>query len=722
MILDKQETSGRLLTSESEAEIPSPSAAAPPRWGEPDAPLLPRTLRRAFADEKLPGWLLQDLHLPGDATTLALDSSVWTHLDQIPARVERYLLGLVTYRAEEIRDLRVTEGAWPSEPRPGDIPWPTRVYNALERAGLRTSARIKDVTYGQLLSMPAIGVKSILEFTAMADVITAAPVPQALDETMRQRLADTSDEDWAERVAGDDPRFRDVLPAHPGSFAELIEEALNDLESPQARGLAQSLPRVQARAEDIAAEPIDKALTRLLTSLGASDRDVNMVLARYGWGGHTPRTLADIGDSAGITRERVRQIVQRWSERLQGAYLPQVERAVQLLTERAPITTGDAASLLIDLQLCTVPMHPVALEAAAKLAGYEVTFQLDSADGVDYVQARGLSGVGPIFLTARREAGRVGVSNVEEVQARLQAEGHQYPAGAVQGALHSSTKIEYLQEDWFWMPDIPPERNRLRNVTQKMLSVTPRQDVATIRHGIRRSYRFRRIDLVPPTSVLTAFYRAHPEFVVHDDGSISPKSPLDYRDVLGPAERAFVDALRASPTGLMDRLDLERAVTGRGINANTFSVFTTYSPILDHPAVNVWCLRGQVIDPAEIEALRAVAASRERRRRTLEYGWDQDGRLRLTVELADVTSAVVYIPTSISRYVAGRRFEARTQEGVPAGVIVVDDSSGASWGYGPFLRRRGAESGDALTIRFDLVSETVTLSLDDETALMDELE
>jgi hypothetical protein len=721
MVLDKHEISGMLLTSESEATTPSPSAA-PPRWGEPGVPLLPRTLRRALADEKLPGWLLQDLHLPADATALALDSSVWAHLDQIPARVERYLLGLVTYRAEDIRDLRATEETWPSEARLADIPWPTRVYNALERAGLRTSARIKDVTYGQLLSMPAIGVKSVLEFAAIADIVTAGPAPQVLDEAMRQMLTDAADEDWAERAAGDDPRFRDVFPAHPGSFSELIEEALNDPDSQQARALAQSLPQVRARAEEIAAEPIDKALTGLLASLGASDRDIKMVVARYGWGGHEPRTLVDVGGTFGITRERVRQIVQKWSERLKGAYLPQVERAVQLLTERATITTAAAANLLVDLQLCAVPMSPAALESAAKLLGYDVTFQLDSADGVDYVQAGGLAGIEPIFLTARREAGRVGVSNIEEVEAQLQAVGHQYPACAVQGALRSSAKIEFLEEDWFWVPDIPPGRNRLRNVTQRMLSVTPHLDIATIRHGIRRHYRFRHIDIVPPTSVLTAFYRAHPEFVVSDDDIIASKSPLDYRDVLGPAECAFVNALRASPTGLMDRLDLERAVTGRGVNANTFSVFTTYSPILDHPALNVWCLRGQVIDPAEIEGLRAVAATRERRRRTLEYGWDQDGRLRLTVEVAHVNSPVVNIPASISRYVAGERFEAKTQEGVPAGVIAVDDSLGASWGYGPFLHRRGAEPGDALTIRFDLVSKTVTLSLDDESALMDALE
>jgi hypothetical protein len=324
-----------------------------------------------------------------------------------------------------------------------------------------------------------------------------------------------------------------------------------------------------------------------------------------------------------------------------------------------------------------------------------------------------------VFAVARREAGRVGVSNIEEVHAELEARGQRFSADVVSRILHSSDRVHFLHEDWFWMPGITSDRNRLRNVSQRMLSVTPRLDVPTLRQGVRRHYQFRRIDTVPPVAVLTAFYDAHPEFVLHADGTVSSAGRLDYRKELGDVEEVFVEVLRASPTGLMDRAELEEAVTGRGVNVSTFSVFTTYSPILDHPATNVWSLRGQAVDPAELEALRGVLATRTRRRRTLAYGWNEDGTLQLTVVVGDVGSPVFGIPSAIARYVAGRRFPALTQDGVPAGTVVVDDG-GASWGYGPFFRRRGAEPGDALTLRFDLVAETVVLSLEDDTVLLGE--
>ena len=83
-----------------------------------------------------------------------------------------------------------------------------------------------------------------------------------------------------------------------------------------------------------------------------------------------------------------------------------------------------------------------------------------------------------------------------------------------------------------------------------------------------------------------------------------------------------------------------------------------------------------------------------------------------------MSGPVVGIPSDISRYVAGRKFAVKTLEGMPAGTVVVNEQ-GSSWGYGPFLRRRGAEVGDAMTLSFDLVAQDVTLSLGDD-AVLDE--
>ena len=89
--------------------------------------------------------------------------------------------------------------------------------------------------------------------------------------------------------------------------------------------------------------------------------------------------------------------------------------------------------------------------------------------------------------------------------------------------------------------------------------------------------------------------------------------------------------------------------------------------------------------------------------------------MSVTTVVTNVSSPVFGIPgrSTTTLPAAGSRPPLRTA--APSERRV--DQHGGSWGYGPFLRRRGAESGDVLTIRFDLAAEQVMLVLADETDL-----
>ncbi len=680
------------------------------RWGQPPAPLLPETLRRAFGGETLPEWLTKDLGLPLGATTIALDESIWKRVDDVPPRVTQYLIGLMNYRGTEIADVTVLRGEWHGSD-PHQIEWPTRVRNALERAGLLDEGRLARLTFGDLLAVPSVGAKSVLEFAVIAEH-ASSPVAAALTEEQQEMLLAACDEPWAERVRADDPRFRDTAPPYEGTLAELFEDALGNPQGERSVRVAEALPAVRARVAEIDGQPLDVALRGLLGAAGVPERSIEITARRLGWNGAAPALLQKVGDVFGITRERVRQIVEKCLGRMGPFYMPALERAIQALNADAPLPAETAAALLAERDITTVPFHPVGIERAAEVFGYEIGFQVVSHGGAAYVYGLAEPGVASILRAARREAGKVGVSNVEEVRATLEADGEVFADEIVRRLLRTWPQVEFLIGDWFWMSDIPPDRNRLRNTTRKMLSVMPRLSIATIRHGLRRRYRFFKIDVVPPVDVLRAFFTAYPEFIVGEDDAVSCVEALDYRKELGDTERIFVDVLRKIPSGLLDRAELEAAVTGRGVNPSTFSVFTTFSPILDHPAINVWCLRGHDVDPAAVEALREIVATRKRPRRITGYDWEEDGTLSVTAVVRNISSPVIGIPGAVSRYVAGRRFLAVTQDGSRVGTVVVD-GGGTSWGYGPFLRRRGAESGDVLTIRFDLAAERVALVLAD---------
>ena len=82
---------------------------------------------------------------------------------------------------------------------------------------------------------------------------------------------------------------------------------------------------------------------------------------RFGWNGTEAITLEEAGSRLGITRERVRQLQERVTNRLKeisfAVYMPALDDALQLLRDKCPISVGDASALLRTSGLSTVSFH-----------------------------------------------------------------------------------------------------------------------------------------------------------------------------------------------------------------------------------------------------------------------------------------------------------------------------------------------------------------------------
>jgi hypothetical protein len=289
--------------------------------------------------------------------------------------------------------------------------------------------------------------------------------------------------------------------------------------------------------------------------------------------------------------------------------------------------------------------------------------------------------------------------------------------------------VQFLEEDWFCHRPTNPERDRLRNVTRKILSVAAPIELGIIREGLRREYRLRGYRgvktwslLVPPRSVLRAYYEAHPEFILEKGDLMKAAEPLDYRVELSINDAILVDVLRSSPACVLDRASFAAECIRRSMNGNTFSMYLTYSPVVRHLGLDVWSLRGVSVDPAAVEAVRKANALRPREKRVLDYGWTPDGQLWLAARLPasqQTANLLVGVPGPIRNYLSGRQFEARDEDRVVHGSIRVNDG-GTSYGFGRFLRQRGADEGDILIAEFDLTKNMALLRLGDD-ELLEEL-
>lgn len=688
---------------------------AMPTWGQPGAPLLPKSLRKAWEGEAMPAWLVEEVGLPEGTSLDQLGAGIWkADLDE-SARLERYLVSLVDARRSEIRDLPVLTHPWPPELDPEDIPWSTRVRNALDRADLLQPTKLSALSFGEALAVRAMGAKSVLELASTLEGsiiwVSRHPEHDLIPEIMKEA--------WVEMVSIEDPRFASLLPPGKGTVSQRLESAGlaegSISTDPDVILLVEALPQLAEEVHRVAEEPLDVALRNFIQAVsGLEGVRLEALLARLGLDGEPKRTLQETGDMIGVSRERMRQIEVKARKGLPShpIFMPALDEAMDIMAEAAPIAADEAARLLEERGLTTVPFHPESLIAAADFCGRPATFQIErvAAGGQRVVTDSRLANARRIISAASRQASSIGVCNVAEVAAALRADSLAVPADEIRDVLEHHSDAEFLVDNWFWMPERSPDRNRLRNTTRAMLSVVSPLPLSTIREGARRRYRFHGLTIVPPRNVLLEFFRGHPEFKVEDEDRVGSAVPLDFRTELGATEQALVEVLRSAPTGVLDRAGFEQGALDRGVNPNTFNVYASYSPIVEHLGTDLWALRGVQVDPAAVEALRRANAQRPRERRIQDFGWTPEGRLWLAVRLGRPSSVVITIPSAISNYLADRNFRARALDGSDVGEVVIAENA-SSWGYTPFLGRMGADEGDVLRIEFDLVTETAVLQL-----------
>lgn len=709
-----------------------------PAWAHRGCPLLPESLRVLWSGETLPEWVTVELGLAKASTFAALGVDTWVgfHHDELPESVQKFLINVVTMRRASIANVRVFVRPWPRSLDPSLLSWANRTRNCLRTAGLLSDfSRLSTISFGDLLSIQFLGVVSVLDFSCVAEA-AFEPNRQAVraglvNEDPAAQLLEAIDAAWSGQVSSQDPRFSDLLPAGHLTVFERLEQLTSEPEDPPLAELqlARSLASVRERLEKISNLTLEGALANFVERLTRySGARLRALLRRLGCDGEESATLEEASALLAVTRERMRQIQKRFSDHLPNhpVFMPQLDAAIAALREAAPIGVDRAAALLQAKGISAKPFHPKSLLAAADFCGRPQPFELENSVGLPRVIVEKRREFERAALSvASRQGEASGATNIQDVVAELVSRGHTDVDDAkVRRLLNDCREIEFLNPDWLWHKAGIPDRNRLRNVTRKMLSVTSPIHVGELREGVHRHYKIRGTRgvslwplVTPPRAVLQEFYRLHPEFSIDQDGLVASVGKLEYASELNSTERVLFEVLRSSPACLLDRSSLARSCFDFGMNPNTFSQYLTSSPVITHVGTDMWSLRGTKVDAAAVEALRQANAARPNVKRIIDHGWTEHGELWLASRLPEEPAHFVLgIPSVIRRFVIGREFPATDENGVTAGAVRVNPE-GTSYGYGPFLVRRGADADDILLITFLLTSGVSRLRLIDDEEL-----
>ena len=440
-----------------------------------------------------------------------------------------------------------------------------------------------------------------------------------------------------------------------------------------------------------------KNLVRLILK-GASDRNFSIVVCFFGFDGTGRKTLDEVGQAFGVTRERIRQITSNFTRRVhnRSLYLPMFRSACNHIIDTLPNSTLAIRQSLRTQEIARTEFGLSGIGAILRLLNEDDLFEIvsigESTLAVQNNTAELFRGVPRI---ARAIVSAFGCGHIEHILWGLEVG----PERAIETqdvatVLNQIADVRWLDQAREWFTIVDTRRNRLSNVVQKVLSVAQKIFLSELRGAIKRVHRLD--GFAPPSNVLKAFCSWLP-FCDVDDEYVIANTPLSTADTLGGIEHCLYDVLREH--GSVINLNTFRdECLQRGMNANSFYQYITYSPIICRLAREVYSLVGAEVPPGIVEELSQPAG---RGSILVGHGWTDDGRIWISYRLnaSNVRSGAFSLPTSFKEMVSGQYFIQSSGTGSQS--IILAEGDRLTGLHRP-IAIRGGEPDDVIVVTFDL--------------------
>lgn len=686
----------------------------------PGRSLLPRALSPFIGNEPVRDGVARHLGLRSDTTLSDLDETVWRDRSAIEVRdlANEVVRVLSQGLPAELSDVPLFE----DRPLLDQLGLSPRTRNALHYGRLVESGRLLPTSVGSVWRLTNFGAVSLL------DLLTAveAKAPRSLgglrevdtsakpSPAVQRAAGSLGRKRWATLITAGDPRLGGelaILDPHAKTVREAAETLAAAIYAPSnAKRTAAAIRDFTVRVDALRKLKLEAELNQIVVALTDRVSARAAIMARTGLSGDEPMTLEKAGQVIGVTRERVRQLEKKFTERIaacDGIWCPVLDRALRVAADSVPTSPSMLEAALLDAGLVSSRFSVASLIAAAEIFKKEVPF---TDAGANLAPLGNWAPSSTIRTTTRRLVEHWGATTVTDVELRLEEEGFEVEPRLLQLTIESLEGFGWLDQDrgWFW---VRGTRNRLLNQAKKIMSVAGSIDLTELRAGVGRHHRMK--GFRPPREVLAALCIASGDYSRDGDRIVGGPGLADWRAVLGDNERRLAQAL-FDYGPVMRRDDLERVVVvERGLNRSSFYVYLTYSPIIERYAAGVFGLRGAPVTAAEVEAM---IPPRVRHQVLQDHGWTDDGRLwaAFRISPAAESTGILGAPAAV-RSVTGGSYELFAEDERPVGTLVIEQNM---WGLSPFFRLWGVEAGDLVVIALDLRSRHATIAVGGEELLL----
>lgn len=517
----------------------------------------------------------------------------------------------------------------------------------------------------------------------------AAPVPREELQDIAERVLA---QPWLADVSLQDLRFG--YPG-PGTLPEWLGEQL--LEDPVSDFAASLLHKLDAAARMTAAEEAhaltlaagEECLPRMNPE--AADRWPAMFLARHISPQGTGKTLVEIGNEHGLTRERVRQICEAFEKVLQQseAVSPALDRALAAVARTAPCGVDDANEQLarfigegagVESLIAwgqTLGRNDVGIQChrvRRRLRGQLVdTTIVERADALPWVK--------PLIKHVSRDTSMFGCTNVLRVAGLLALRQGVAPGQeAIEAAVEASAVFRWLDKERGWFALGESDGSSVATRVRKIMAVAhdhvgADEIAAALASDDMLIYReTQSLGLaVPPVHVLRELFRTWSWLKVVQKGRFAAGEAFDASAVLSEAEQLAVEVIEQHD-GVACRFELREAIEAKlQFTDVAVSAMLGSSPIFDRLEHGLYRLIGRRVGNAAVNSARV----RMRMKAALHAGphpLADENEFLLRVTEAALKNEQYSVPSRFRGQLAGRRVFFQGASGQPVGEARVSQS------------------------------------------------
>ena len=540
-----------------------------------------------------------------------------------------------------------------------------RTSNALINYNIRDDSDLSKITLQELISIPGLGSRGVLEILTNLHEISEIQEIKTFDfddkpvksRKLVKAATKLTNKRWSSKILTSDPRLgkelyslsnsRITVSAKNASIV-LGQEPMN---ASIAREKTKDIYKFIKLADGLTKLKLKTEMVQIIEAVESRENAQKIIIGRLGADGKEPKTLANIGETLGITRERVRQIENVCFEKLSklSVWTPVLDKVIRLAETLAPIKEQDFQNELKSQGLIWGTFSVKSIIKISDVLAKNRNFLYDEDRHLiasnDFVEL-----IPTVIQASLRLVSRWGATTIEDVMKEMKLDTADSKRISVIQILEARKDFVWLDKKngWFWLRNTA--KNSVLNAVEKILSVSGSISINDLRNGTGRSNRMQGIRL--PKNVLLALCITTGKYEYSDNRLFGGDNLPDWRTLLASGEKIIVSILFEN-NYVMRRVDLEEQAVKQGLNVNSFYIYIVYSPVLERYAPGVYGLRGAPATAAQVEAL---APAKSTRRKTFkDNGWTKNGNLWVGYRVSEsvTKSGVVVVPTSLSKYING---------------------------------------------------------------------